>query len=159
MKNFNIYNIKSLDKKYYKNYINSILEIENKCFSQPWSYQSFYQALDNPNYLFFIAIKKNNSLVGYLILYEVLKQGFITNLGVSESFRNMGVASELLKLLINYSNINYFEFISLEVRKSNIPAINLYKKFGFQQVGERRKFYINPTEDALIFTNIIKYYK
>ncbi|MBP0979849.1 MAG: ribosomal protein S18-alanine N-acetyltransferase [Oscillospiraceae bacterium] len=156
MKNYNIYNIRSLDKKYYKNYISNIFELESQCFSEPWSYQSFYQALDNPDYLFFLAIDNNNNLIGYLILYQVLKQGYITNLAVYKNFRNIGVASSLLDFLINYSKSNYFEFISLEVRKSNILAINLYKKFGFNKVGERKNFYIKPTENALILTRLIK---
>ena len=47
---------------------------------------------------------------------------------------------------------NKCEFISLEVRKSNIPAIKLYEKFGFEKVGTRKDFYRKPQEDALIYT-------
>ena len=48
------------------------------------------------------------------------------------------------------------DFISLEVRKSNEPAIALYKSFGFEQNGLRKNYYKNPTEDALIMTKFFR---
>lgn len=144
MKNFNIYNISS-------SYINQLVDLENECFSTPWSFQSFDESFNNPNYIFFAAKDTNNNIIGYIGLYHILKQGYITNIAVSKKHRGIGVGSELLKTLIDHSVKNHFLFLSLEVRKSNLPAINLYKKFDFLNMGIRKNFYQDPQEDALIF--------
>ncbi|MDR0984222.1 MAG: GNAT family N-acetyltransferase [Ruminococcus sp.] len=69
----------------------------------------------------------------------------IVNIFVEEKFRRQGIASKLLtELTAKYPDHTIF----LEVRKSNIPAINLYRKFGFEQYNVRKKYYTNPTEDA-----------
>ena len=79
-------------------------------------------------------------------------EGYVTNVAVLPEYRRQGIAQKLiLKELENEMN-----FITLEVRKSNAPAINLYQKMGFENVGIRPRFYTAPDEDAVIMTKNIK---
>ena len=121
-------------------------EIEKECFSAPWSEESFKSAQNTSFYVYFI----NDAPVGYVGIYTVLDEGYITNIAVKKACRNKGVAKSLLKEIISVNN--GLSFISLEVRKSNTPAIKLYEKFNFIKKGERKNFYSTPPEDALILT-------
>ena len=145
MKNFNIIIINSY-------YIEQLVAIEKECFNSPWSYTSLYETLNNVNATFLGAVDANNKLLGYIGIYNILKEGYITNIAVLKEYRNLGIASKLITDVINYSSNNNMLFLTLEVRKSNVPAINLYEKFNFKQVGIRKNFYTNPLEDALIYT-------
>lgn len=124
----------------------SLNKIENECFSAPWSEESFLSAENTRFYVYF----KNDIAVGYVGIYSVLDEGYISNIAVLKEHRKNGIASKLLSELIN--NEKALSFISLEVRVSNTAAINLYKKFDFLKEGERKAFYSNPREDALILT-------
>lgn len=94
----------------------------------------------------------NLNIIGYVGFFEVSKECFVTNIAVLKDFQNWGIGSSLLAQAVEFSKKNLFDFISLEVRASNANAIRLYQKLNFKQVGIRKKFYENPTEDALIFT-------
>ena len=82
----------------------------------------------------------------------VLDEGYISNVAVTSGARGKGIGSCLLKKLDEYAKEHEIKTISLEVRPSNAPAIALYEKFGYKQVGRRKNFYSHPTEDGLILT-------
>ena len=84
-------------------------------------------------------------------LSKIAGEGYVTNIAVLPEFRRKGIGRALLQYVINDCE-NQLEFISLEVRVSNDAAISLYKKFGFAEVGRRKRFYTHPDEDALIMT-------
>ena len=134
-----------------KEHIKDIVELEKQCFSEPWSENALAEELDNNCAVFFIAII-NNKLAGYMGMHNICSQGYITNIAVFEQYRKKGIASSLIEKIINYAVNNNMEFISLEVRKSNIPAISLYDKYEFKQMGIRKNFYKKPCEDAIIMT-------
>ena len=121
-------------------------EIEKECFSAPWSEESFKNAENTRFYLYF----EDQKVVGYVGIYSVLDEGYITNIAVLKDYRKKGIATKLLKELTKKEN--NLSFISLEVRASNIAAISLYEKFEFKQEGIRKAFYSNPKEDGLILT-------
>ena len=85
----------------------------------------------------------------------VIDEGYIFNVAVRESYRNKGVATALINELITYGKKNNFSFITLEVRESNLPAISLYSKFGFIKAGERKDYYSNPKENAILLTKYL----
>ena len=85
-------------------------------------------------------------------MYTVLDEGYVTNIGVLPDHRKKGIGKALTNQLIDYSVSQKLAFLSLEVRVSNTPAINLYTSLGFKEVGKRKNFYSNPKEDALIMT-------
>ncbi len=124
--------------------------LENECFSVPWTKENIIESLNSAT-VFYVA-KSDSKTVGYLGMQNAMGDGYITNVAVTKNFRNFGVATALLSALFEYATKTQMNFISLEVRKSNIPAISLYKKLGFKDVGVRKNFYTAPKEDAVIMT-------
>jgi len=124
-----------------------IIKIENACFSSPWSEGSINDALNNPNSHFYLAYVDGKP-AGYMGLQIFSGEGYVTNVATLPEYRRRGIA----KALINKALENEMEFITLEVRESNIPAINLYSSFGFEKVGTRPNYYSNPTENAILMT-------
>lgn len=136
-------------------HINAIYSIEKSCFSEPWSIEGIKSELKNENARFMVAIKDGN-VIGYAGMYNICSYGYVTNIAVILEYRRMGVARRLLKELI-FCGINEdMDFISLEVRKSNTAAIELYKSLGFKNVGMRRNFYTKPIENAIIMTKFLR---
>ena len=127
-----------------------IAEIEKECFSMPWSEKAILDAKEN-NTIFLLACE-NEKIIGYAGLQIVLDEGYITNVAVTKEHRGKGVAKALMEKLIDIGENKNLAFITLEVRESNLAAINLYKKFGFEKEGERKNFYVSPRENAHIMT-------
>ena len=71
---------------------------------------------------------------------------------MSESFRRKGIAEKLIRTLVDFCENEGMDFVTLEVRRSNEAAKKLYSKMGFEEVGERKDFYENPREDAILMT-------
>lgn len=130
--------------------LKSCAELEKICIPEPWSYESFLSEVKKKNAYILVAFDNFNNfnqVAGFLTASYVLDTADLTNIAVAPEFRNQGIASELLKFLLQeLKNCNIF----LEVRISNIPAIKLYQKFHFKQVGIRKRFYQNPIEDAIL---------
>lgn len=135
--------------------VEDVAEIEKECFSAPWSVESIKAELDNASAHFLIA-KSGGKVLGYVGVHEAGGEAYIANLAVSKIYRGQGVASKLLEAAEQGARERQNEFISLEVRKSNLPAIALYTKRGYKKAGERKKFYTNPKEDAEIMTLTFK---
>lgn len=135
-------------------HLDQIAEIEAECFIHPWSKQSLQSEINNETSLFLSAVE-DNKVIGYIGMSVVLDEGYIFNVAVSEKFRNQGVGSALINELVTYGKKNSFSFITLEVRESNNTARSLYSHFGFIKVGERKNYYSQPTENAILMT---KYY-
>ena len=127
----------------------SIATIEKSSFSTPWSQNAIFESMDAGTY--FCVAKLNDMIVGYMGLSAVVGEGYVTNVAVLPEYRRLGIGKKILEYVIDNFK-NELEFISLEVRVSNTPAISLYEKFGFEKVGLRKRFYSNPCEDAIIMT-------
>lgn len=128
----------------------SIAILEAECFSSPWSEKAVLDSHDN-NTVFFL-YEENGEILGYAGMQLVLDEGYITNVAVTKRARKKGIGTALIDTLINFGKNNKLAFISLEVRQSNLNAISLYTKCGFKNMGKRKNFYQNPTEDANILT-------
>lgn len=135
--------------------VSAVAEIENKCFSTPWSEKSLLEEIENPNSRFMVS-SIGDEILGYVGTICVAGECSVTNIAVKEKYRNRGIASALLQRAVFNSLLCEDEFITLEVRKSNLSAIRLYEKFGFEKVGERKNFYRLPPEDAYIFNKYLK---
>lgn len=136
-------------------YISAVAYLEEECFSVPWSENALKEELENEQ-AFFLVCLKDDEVAGYIGIIDICGECNITNVAVSEKFRNQGVASALIKKAIDDAVGRNSDFITLEVRKTNTPALNLYLKHGFKKVGERKNFYSHPTENAVLMT---KYFK
>lgn len=127
----------------------AIAELEKLCFSDPWSENSIASELDNRLSLWLVA-ETDGKVVGYVGSQSVLDGADMMNLAVAPDCRKQGVGEALVKELLVHLKENKIIALFLEVRVSNLPAISLYEKLGFEQVGRRPKYYRNPREDALI---------
>ncbi len=117
-------------------------------FDNFWNYNILKSELENCNSKYWVA-KLNNKIVGFAGIIPILDEADITNIVVHKDFRNQKIGSLLLENLISMAHILNIKLINLEVRRSNIPAINLYKKYGFTICGCRKKYYHN-SEDAIL---------
>mgnify|MGYP004579985717 FL=1 len=118
-------------------------------FDNFWSYNILKQELENGKSKYFVA-KQENEIVGFAGILLIIDQINIMNIVVKKDKRNFGIGSLLLEEIIRYSKIHNATSITLEVNEKNIPAIKLYKKYGFKQVGLRRKYYNNKDNAILM---------
>ena len=137
-------------KKMVSKHIYDITLLEKECFSKPWSRESLESELKNVNANFFVATLQEKVL-GYIGSHVYSGECYISNIAIFKKYQGQKVGSKLLEAFIDFMK-NKCEFISLEVRKSNLPAIKLYEKYGFKKIAERRNFYRTPQEDAFIYT-------
>lgn len=134
-----------------RSHIKEIAQIERECFSDPWSEASLTEELYNPLASFIVAQRPDGAVLGYAGLHAVMDEGYIDNIAVREDYRGNGIADDLMDVFIRYGR-EHLAFLTLEVRPSNEPAIQLYYKHGFAQVGRRKDYYQHPKEDAIIMT-------
>lgn len=135
------------------NDINDVLNISNLCFSTPWSRDSIYSELNNPLAKYIVAKDlESNSVIGFIGAWIVMGEADITNIAVHPNYRSLTIGSKLLSSLISLCENLDCSLINLEVRSSNIPAQNLYKKFLFIENGLRKGYYTDNKEDAVLMT-------
>lgn len=133
-------------------HISAVAQLEKECFGEcAWSENSLNESLQTDGANFFVALY-NGEIAGYVGMNTVLDEGYVTNVAVSGKFRRKGIADSLISRLDECMEEKKLSFISLEVRASNTPAISLYEKNGYKNVGVRKNFYRLPTEDAYIMT-------
>lgn len=130
-------------------HVADIVELEKLCFSDPWSENSIRYELTNPLSLWLVAVE-DDRVIGYIGSQTVLGEADMMNLAVRQEYRRHGVAEKLVLELVDALKKNGSHILMLEVRVSNAPAIALYEKLGFYQVGRRPNYYTKPKEDALI---------
>lgn len=129
--------------------IEQIAELEKLCFADPWSVSAFSYELNNPLSLWLVAVE-GDTVAGYVGSQTVMGESDMMNVAVAPSYRRQGIAEQLILELIRQLNDRNSKSLALEVRQSNLPAISLYEKLDFVQVGCRPRYYRNPKEDALI---------
>lgn len=132
-----------------QDHVLQIAQLEKMCFSSPWSERSIESELTNPLALWLVAVD-NDRVAGYVGSQSVMGEADMMNLAVDPEYRRMGVGKKLVEKLIDALSEEAVHSLTLEVRASNVGAISLYEKMGFQQVGRRPGYYSNPKEDALI---------
>lgn len=125
-----------------------VLEIEKVSFSKPWTLNAFLGSLKAPN--IYIVATVGEEIAGYCGLWGVTGEGQINNVAVDKIYRNQGIAFAMLTQLIQLGREQGLGEYTLEVRKSNLPAISVYHKLGFLEEGLRKNYYEEPMEDALI---------
>ena len=138
-----------------REHLDELVKLEKICFSQPWSYQSLEEELSNDTAYFFTALD-GEKVIGYIGLYIVCESCFVSNIAVFPEYRRKGVATALIERACECAKEHGTDFISLEVRPSNVSALALYEKLGFEEMGLRKNYYRNPTEDALIMTKLFE---
>ena len=125
----------------------SVAALEKLCFSDPWSVSSIASELDNPLSLWLVW-EEDGTAAAYLGVQRVPPQADVMNVAVSPALRRRGIARALFAELER--RLPEIDELFLEVRASNSGAIALYRTLGFEQIGRRPNYYLDPREDALI---------
>ena len=131
--------------------IPEIAALEKVCFKVPWSEKSFRDEMSNKLAIYHVA-KDNGKCIGYAGFWNVSGEGGITNVAVLPEYRHQGVGSMLITEMIKTAETLELLLLTLEVRKSNLAAQALYGKYGFEIIGERKRYYSDNNEDAFIMT-------
>ena len=130
-------------------HVAQIAQLEKRCFSDPWSENSIRSELTGRLSLWVVALD-GDTVAGYIGSQSVLGESDMMNVAVAPEYRRRGIAQALILELIRRLSQQGNRSLMLEVRASNTPAITLYHKLGFAQVGRRPNYYRKPKEDALI---------
>lgn len=131
--------------------LEQIAQIEQQCFSTPWSKKNFEETLAYTSYKFLVA-KSGEEVVGYIGLLMTGTEADITNVAVASSEQKKGIGSKLVSAVLEEAKALGVDTIFLEVRESNEKAMKLYKKFNFLPISVRKNYYQNPLEDAIIMS-------
>jgi ribosomal-protein-alanine N-acetyltransferase len=129
--------------------IEDIADIERQCFSRPWSYDSIMSEFDSADGIL-ITAKDGHRLLGFAMLHLFFDEAELYNIAVAPTSRRCGVGRALISRVISESAKRDIRRIVLEVRKSNAGARALYKSCGFAVCGERRDYYDDPKENAIL---------
>ncbi|MGH4138534.1 ribosomal protein S18-alanine N-acetyltransferase [Clostridium sp.] len=132
--------------------IKSILNISQLSFPISWSLESLQSELDN-KFAKYVVLKKRNSIVGYGGMWVIIDEAHITNVAIHPEARGHGGGDMIVEALFRICRKQKVSSITLEVRKSNFLAINLYEKYGFETEGIRCHYYEDNGEDAVIMWN------
>ncbi|MFL0267214.1 ribosomal protein S18-alanine N-acetyltransferase [Candidatus Clostridium radicumherbarum] len=130
-------------------HVDGVFTISKLSFKTPWSRESMEKELKNEVARYVVAVK-DNMVIGYGGVWLILDEGQITNIAVHPEFRGLGISHLLLDALIQVCALEDIIAMTLEVRKSNTTAQNLYKKHGFVEEGVRKNYYLDPIEDGII---------
>ena len=132
--------------------LDEVTAIENGCFTDPWSRQSFADSLEQKNADLLVVEEEKGHVAGYCCIYRVMDEGEIVNVAVSPEYRKQGYGVEMVGRLIRQSGEAGVRRFFLEVRESNIAGQKLYERLGFAACGKRRGFYEQPKEDAVLMS-------
>ncbi len=126
--------------------LHSIYNLSNTYLKNSWNMNSYMEDFNNEYSKYFSLIYKNN-LIGFLSVWVILDEISVTNIVIDKAYRRNGFGKMLLNHL--FDKFKGYKFF-LEVRESNIKAIELYKSFDFIEIGKRINYYRNPTDNAIV---------
>lgn len=134
-----------------------IIHIEQVSDTPIWSERLFLDEFENAHSHFFGA-RLEGKLVGFLLCHCVIDEAHILKFGLLPEVRGQGVGRALISHVIRDLNANAAKWVTLEVRKSNKVARNLYESIGFSEVGIRERYYSDNFEDALVMSLNISHF-
>ena len=130
--------------------LDDIYELDMQTFAMPWSKEALsYDILENDD-AFVIVAEYEGEFAGYADIWTVLDEADLNSIAVRVDFRRKGIGDAIMLAMTEILSANGVATINLEVRVSNMPAIKLYKKYGFNECGVRPGYYLDNGEDALI---------
>ena len=130
--------------------LDDIYELDVQTFAMPWSKEALsYDILENDN-AFVIVAEYEGEFAGYADIWTVLDEADLNSIAVRVDFRRKGIGDAIMLAMTEILSANGVATINLEVRVSNMPAIKLYKKYGFNECGVRPGYYLDNGEEALI---------
>jgi len=130
--------------------ISVVLEIERRSFPTPWPRDAYVHELENNRTAVYMVARREGIVVGFAGMWVVLDEAHITTIAVDPPQRGQGIGEALLIAMIERAHERGSRWIQLEVRRSNAVAQALYRKYGFRDVGVRRNYYSDNSEDAIV---------
>lgn len=135
----------------------AITRIERGSFPDPWSEHDFRSVLGFAQGIFLVSVKQaTGAISGYAIAIRVVDEAEILNLAVDGEARAVGLGGWLLDAVLGEAEGMGVVTTFLEVRESNVAARKLYASRGFAEISRRRKYYRNPSEDALVLRRAVQ---
>lgn len=133
--------------------IPAVMAVEAESFPLPWPERAYrYEISDNPNAHCVVACGEDGEVAGYAVMWMMADEAHVGTIASAPSRRRQGVGERLMIDLMREAARRSAIFITLEVRVGNIAAQRLYLKYGFVEVGRRKRYYPNNREDALLMT-------
>ena len=140
-----------------REHIDDVCSLEQKCFSHPISKKNLETLLLGTMGKGFVSYDtKENKIAAYGGVMVVADEAQILNVATHPDYRRRGLGKEIMLKLISHSAESGAEFVTLEVRENNTPAILLYYSLGFVEVGRIKGYYKDPAEDALILKKLTR---
>ena len=131
--------------------LDGVLEIEAASFNNPTTREWYEGELKRPEVCFIYVLRTpDQPVAGFCAFWRVAEQIHINNLAIRPELRGQRLGSRLLQAVIAEATRLGASHATLEVRRSNLPAIRLYEQAGFSQAGVRPNYYTKPIEDALV---------
>jgi ribosomal-protein-alanine N-acetyltransferase len=132
--------------------IEQVIAIDRVSFSLPWPERSFrFELTDNPASRCWVA-EVDGKIVGMIVVWLIVDEVHVATIATHPDFRRQGIAKNLLSHALQHLSTEGAQSSFLEVRASNLAAQELYRKFGFEESGVRRRYYRDNDEDALLMT-------
>ena len=130
--------------------IPAVVELDKMSFSLPWPERSFrFELTDNPASRCWVA-EVDGRVVGMIVVWLLVKEAHVATLATHPDLRRQGIAKKLLSHALRYLINEGAQTSFLEVRASNIAAQEMYRKFGYEESGRRRRYYKDNDEDAIL---------
>jgi ribosomal-protein-alanine N-acetyltransferase len=120
-----------------------------------WSGDQYKEAMSSHTGRVILIIEDRAQLLGFVVAASIGDEWEIENLVVAQESRRKGLASKILAEAIDHAAKNGGQSLFLEVRESNTAARQFYEKWGFLEVGRRKRYYQQPVEDAIIYKRIL----
>ncbi len=137
--------------------IDAVQEVERASFPVPWPANAFRHELTQNRNARYVVAREGADVIGYAGLWLMVDEAHITTFAVLPEHRRRRVGERMLQRLFDVAEEMGAEWLTLEVRVSNLAAQHLYEKYGFRRAGVRRRYYSDNNEDALImWTDRIK---
>lgn len=127
-----------------------ISELEQECFPDPWCEKDIFSYICMEDGISFVATDDSGKPIAYILGRLIAPEGEIYRIAVSHAHRRRGVGYRLLSFAMKTERGRGLESVFLEVRSCNTAAISLYRAYGFTDIGIRKNYYKNPTDDAIV---------
>lgn len=133
--------------------LDALMAVEQRAYSHPWSRGNFTDSLTSGYQIELLL--GGDQLIGYFVAMPGVEEAHLLNITVAPEFQQQGWSVVLLDALALWASGRGAQWLWLEVRVSNLRARQVYEKYGFQRVGERKRYYPGPgseREDAIVMS-------
>jgi len=132
--------------------IPAVVALDQLSFTLPWPERSFrFELTDNPASRCWV-YESDGKIVGVIVAWMLVDEAHIATIATHPDYRRQGIAQELLTYTLRYMSKEGAVTSFLEVRENNLAAQEMYRKFGYEVSGRRKRYYKDTNEDAILMT-------